>query len=61
MKKVENLKSAAVLTIHDAGNMTKIGKKNIANWLKKQANSLLADGHLYSKKFTARFQYTEKP
>jgi len=50
-------KSAAVLTIKNAGNMSKKGKKNIADWLRKQAKALIKDGHLYSKKIIIRYLY----
>lgn len=54
------MKSAAILTIKDAANMTKKGKKNIADWLRKQAKALIKDGHLYHKKIVIRYLYSDK-
>jgi hypothetical protein len=50
-------KSAAVLTIFDAANMTTKGKKQIADWLRKQAKALIKDGNLYAKKCVIRYSY----
>ena len=50
-------KSAAILTIHDAVNMSAKGKQKIAQWLQGQAKSLVKEGHKYSKRFTARYLY----
>jgi hypothetical protein len=49
--------SAAILTIKEANNMTKKGKKQIANWLRQQADNLEKDGHLYAENFRARYLY----
>lgn len=54
-KKVE--KSAAILTIKDAPNMSAKGKKEIAEWLRRQAKMLIKDGDKYAKNFTARYLY----
>lgn len=54
------VKSAAVLTVRDAPNMTPEGKKAIAEWLRKQAKMLVKEGKNYSKRFTARYLYPEK-
>jgi hypothetical protein len=52
------VKSAAILTIKDAANMSKKGKQDIANWLRKQAKALIKDGHLYHKKIVIRYLYS---
>jgi hypothetical protein len=51
------MKSAAILTIEDAGKMTTAEKKRIAYWLRQQAKGLIKDGHLYAKKTTIRYLY----
>jgi hypothetical protein len=50
-------KSAAVLTIFDADIMTKKGKNDIAQWLRRQASLLLRDGDKYARRFRARYLY----
>jgi hypothetical protein len=50
-------KYAARLTIYNAADMTAQGKKDIANWLRKQAEFLLKDGDNFSKRFTAKYYY----
>jgi len=50
-------KSAAILTIKKASDMSLRGKKDIAEWLRNQAKNLLKHGKLYSDKFTARYLY----
>ena len=50
-------KSAAVLTIFDAADMTPKGKCDIARWLKRQATFLTMHGYEMSKRFTARYIY----
>ena len=57
--KVETEKSAAVLTIKDAGEMTKRGRKNVADWLRRQAKFLEEDGHVYAPRFRARYLYVD--
>ena len=51
-------KSAAIVTIFDAPSMTKKGKREIANWLRKHAKWLEEDGDKYSKLFRGRYLYT---
>jgi triphosphoribosyl-dephospho-CoA synthetase len=46
-----------VLTIFDAGKMTKKGRRDIAKWLRQHAEDLLSDGDNYSSLFRGRFQY----
>lgn len=50
-------KSAAILTIFDAPNMTPTGKKNIARWLRKQADFLMREHKNLSHRFRARYLY----
>jgi hypothetical protein len=50
-------KSAAVLTIYDAGKMTSRGKHEVSEWLREHANDLEIEGNSYSPLFRGRFQY----
>lgn len=50
-------KSAAVLTIFDAPNMSEKGRKDIAAWLRRQAGFLLKNNKELAKRFTARYLY----
>lgn len=55
------LKSAAIVTIHGAGKMTKKGRKSIAAWLRKHAEMLEKEGEHYSEgRFTGRYLYDDK-
>ena len=52
------LKTAAVLTIHQAGARSEQGRRDIAKWLTKQARNLRRYGKNYCvTRFTARYQY----
>lgn len=53
-------KSAAIITVHDAPAMTAKGRRQIAAWMRKQADFLELDGKALAKRFTARYQYKEK-
>ena len=55
--KTKPMKSAAILTIKDAADMTDQGKKDIAEWLRRQAQFLRKDGKNFSKRFRARYMY----
>lgn len=56
MSKSEKVQSAAVLTIRHAPGMTPKGRRDIARWLHKQADMLLAEGKNYTKgRYTARY------
>lgn len=48
----------AVLTINRAGDMTPLGKKEAAEWLRHCARLLLKEGSNYSVKFVARYMGT---
>lgn len=50
-------KSAAILTIHRASNMTPKGRMAIAGWLRHQAKLLIRYGSQYSRRFTGRYLY----
>lgn len=51
-------KSAAVLTIFDAPLMTKRGRNQVADWLRRQADMLVKDGEFYTPgRFTGRYAY----
>ncbi len=50
-------KSAAILTVKDAPKMTRRGRKNIAEWLRRQAAFLEHNGDELSNRFTARYLY----
>jgi hypothetical protein len=50
-------KSAAIVTVFDAPKMTKRGRKEVAAWLRRQAEFLEKDGEEYAGKFRARYLY----
>jgi hypothetical protein len=50
-------KAAAVLTLKDADKMTAKGRRQIAAWLRKQADALQAEGNNYASRFRARYLY----
>lgn len=50
-------KSAAVLTIHDAANMTDEGRADIARWLRRQITFLMKNNTELSSRYTARYLY----
>lgn len=52
-----NPKSAAVVTIFGAPDMSPSGRRAVANWLRKQADFLQKEGKVYAKRFTARYLY----
>ena len=49
--------SAAILTVKRAHEMTKRGRKQIAAWLRRQADFLEKDGDKFASRFTARYLY----
>lgn len=53
-------KSAAILTIRDAAEMTEEGRKEIARWLRRQTNLLLKHNTELASRYTARYLYTEE-
>lgn len=50
-------KSAAVVTIKDAGKMTKKGRREVAAWLRKTAETLTKYGDELAPTFRARYIY----
>ena len=54
MKRFDD-KAAATVTVHDADKMGREGRRDIAAWLRRHANELVRDGHLYSKRFRGRY------
>ena len=50
-------KSAAMLTIRNASEMTPKVRREIANWLEKQARLLLEHPKELSARYTARYLY----
>jgi len=53
-------KCAAILTVHNAVDMTKRGRKQIADWLRRQAKDLVEYGDVYNKRCICRYQYVSK-
>ena len=51
-------KSASILTIFDAPNMTVKGRKAIAAWLRRQAGFLEKHGSELGPRFRARYLYS---
>lgn len=56
MKRAKD-KSAAVITIKDAGKMTKKGRREVAAWLRKTADTLVKYGDELAPTFRARYLY----
>jgi hypothetical protein len=56
-KKKPAEKSAAIITVKDAPEMTKRGRRQVASWMRKQADFLEFEGKAFSKRFTARYLY----
>lgn len=59
-KRTKKEKMAASITIHEPDRMTHQGRKDIATWLRKQANMLIKEGDNYSTHFRAAYYYIEK-
>lgn len=50
--------TAAVLTVHGPGRMTKRGRRDIVAWLRRQADHLARDGEAYTEgRYRASFRY----
>ncbi len=45
----------ARVNIDDAGNMSEKGRREIADWLRIQADNLVLEGDQYADKFVARY------
>ena len=51
-------KTAATLTIHGPGRMSKAGRRDIANWLRRHASMLVKEGDKYTEgRFRGGFHY----
>lgn len=59
MAKQKAEKTAAVVTINKASIMTKRGRKEIADWLRRHADWLVEHGAEYSPRFRGRYIYSE--
>ena len=51
--------AAAVLTIHNAADMTEKGRKNIGKWLDRQKKRFLNPNVSFNSTFEVRFLYEE--
>jgi hypothetical protein len=49
--------SAAVITVFKANKMTKKGRREVAKWMRRQADFLEKEGYVFSARFTARYLY----
>jgi hypothetical protein len=56
---METIDKAASLTIYKANKMTKEQKKEVASWLRQEANDLVKFGNQYAKRMTARYFFNE--
>lgn len=56
MPKTTSDETVATLTIHRAGDMTGRGRKEVAAWLRRQADALEADGERYAMRFRAAYK-----
>jgi hypothetical protein len=54
-----SLKSDAILTIIDGGEMSPAGRKILAAWLRRQAKFLLKHGHEFAPRFRASYVHEE--
>jgi len=59
MAKRAQPKAAAVLTVRDAPRMTPGGRRRVANWLRKQADTIAIAGSQLSDRYTARYLYAD--
>lgn len=52
------MKTAAIITIHKPGKMSREGRRSIARWLKRHAEMLVKEGKNYTEgRFTGRYLY----
>jgi len=58
MGKTKKEKSAAILTVIDAPNMTERGLNDIVAWLRRQATFLQRHNKQLSRRFIARYLYS---
>lgn len=57
--KKKTRRQVAGIVIHQAGDMTASGRKDIALWLRRCSDHMLKHGDNYAKKFTAKFNYVQ--
>ena len=58
---MSEVKTAAVLTVHAPGKMSVTGRKAIAKWLRKQADTLAEYGGAYGDgRYRARYLFTPR-
>ncbi len=57
MKPKCKTRTAAVITVHDASNMTQKGRHRIAEWMFRQAYFLMYHSKELAKRYTARYLY----
>ncbi len=55
MKRKDEIRTAATVTIHGAPTMTTREAKAIATWLKRLGADIVRNADSYSKRFTARY------
>lgn len=58
---MSEMASAAIVTIRHASDMTTLGRKTVARWLRDQAEFLEEFGNEYSTTFQARYMCKSKP
>ena len=62
MPEPTDIRTAATLTINNPGLMSKRGRRDIAAWLRRQADHLVKDGDAYTEgRFRAGFNYVDSP
>jgi len=54
---MKTVKSAAIITIHNAPTMHTRGRKSVAAWMRKQADFLEKHAKELPSKFVARYLY----
>lgn len=59
MKKIE-FKSAATLTVRDAGRMTESGRAEVVAWLRREARFLEKYWAKMNPRYMARFRYAKE-
>lgn len=61
MKNISKLgsteKVAATLTVHRVADMTKKGRKEVSNWLRRLADDIQEHPESFAKTFRARYLY----
>jgi len=55
--KTPKLKTAASITIYGADNMTLKGRRDVAHWMREQADFLVKYGEGYARRVQSRYLY----